>query len=202
MVISSGIWLGKYSTSPIAPGVLLVIGLFFIAKVSLFTGQAHPETVYSTEPLDPKFSLRWLLVAILGALGLQFGGSWLHQLVLPEPPVEGLIPQDISMFLKWLTIGLIFPVFEEVGFRQVLWNNIKRLTNWLGVGNPNQQELLAAIFTTSMFLLAHVPAHGWGSTIFLLPITSLFTLLRMRTGGIFTSSIAHVIFNSTAVFML
>lgn len=201
MIISSGLYLGQFSTAPVDPGVLLIIGLFFIAKVGLFAGQAHPEVVYSKEPLDPRFSWWWLLAAIVGALGIQFGSSWLHELIVPEPPVEGLLPNNLPLFLKWLTIGLIFPVFEEIGFRQVLWNNIKRAGKWLGVEDERQLTTLAAIYTVNIFLVAHIPAHGAESTMFLLPITLFFTLLRERTGGIFTSSIAHVVFNTTAVLL-
>jgi len=82
-----------------------------------------------------------------------------------------------------LTLGILFPISEEVFFRGWLWKKMP----W------------PAVTTTFLFALSHVPMWGWARASLLIIPAIAFALWRKRSGGVFAGIAAHVAFNLTGL---
>lgn len=203
--IRAAMWLAGATS-----GTLLLIALLaMIVQIALYTGK-HYTSVFSNQPIDPNTDIKTVSIAALVAAGLQLGTSFVHNLISSPADSLQLVMTLDGFILAVLTIGIMFPVFEELLFRHLLWNTTQkieslraRLEKILGLGTKPISTVtltrFAAVTTAVLFLLSHVNAWGWLGAAMLIPITCWFTYLRIKTGGFFTSSVAHIVFNTVAV---
>jgi len=164
--------------------------------ISMKVGYANPTDVYRNVPLDPNFSWKYFLIAIVGAVVLQLGGSWVHLWFAPVALGSSAL-MNMDIVVQLIVVGWVFPVMEEVGFRVVLWRTLSSILKRF-VGRK-EVPWIAMLLVSLIFCSAHIPAWGLLNAAMLLPISLFLGFLRLKTGGIFTSTIAHATFNSLAI---
>ena len=139
----------------------------------------------------------FLLLAVVIGLAAPIVGGWLTQWLAHGHPVTQDIRQlgestpldwRIALVLVVVTLG---PLVEELLFRGVLLSAL--LQRW--------GSTVAILLSSLVFALAHLPGLGW--QLFALPDLLLLALalawLRLRSGSIWPSVIAHGTNNLLAV---
>jgi membrane protease YdiL (CAAX protease family) len=145
----------------------------------------------------PPARLGFLLLAVgVGLLAPVLGG-WLTQWLAQGHPVTQNIQQlgentplgwRIPLTLMVVSLG---PLVEELLFRGVLLSALR--PRWGRVG--------AAVLSSCVFALAHLPGLGW--QVYALPALWLLAMalawLRLRSGSIWPGVVAHATNNALAV---
>ncbi|MEO6800178.1 MAG: CPBP family intramembrane glutamic endopeptidase, partial [Rhodanobacter sp.] len=140
---------------------------------------------------------RFLLLGVVIGLAAPFVGGWLTQWLAHGHPVTQNIQQlgentplgwRIPLVLMVVTLG---PLVEELLFRGVLLSAL--LQRW--------GTSAGVLLSSAAFALAHLPGLNW--QVFALPALLLLALalawLRLRSGSIWPSVIAHGTNNALAV---
>ncbi|MEZ6038595.1 MAG: CPBP family intramembrane glutamic endopeptidase [Planctomycetota bacterium] len=101
-----------------------------------------------------------------------------------------LAPVDIGhgmpLWAGWLAVMLIAPIAEELLFRGLLWVAVERLV---------RHSAGAFVFTSALFVVAHLPQDVW-RVLGLCGAALVLSLLRVFTRGIGASIVAHVTANT------
>jgi len=98
--------------------------------------------------------------------------------------------QDIWLWVRRLTVVLLVPFIEEVMYRGIAQESLRRL----GFG-----PWLAIISTSALFALMHasaVPANGQHALVALFVLSIFFGWLYERTGRLSASVTLHAVFNA------
>ncbi|HZX71966.1 MAG TPA: CPBP family intramembrane glutamic endopeptidase [Rhodanobacter sp.] len=180
--------------------VILVLALA-TATIMLLVRRRWPRLWSLAEP--PGFGFvrppqaRFLLLALVIGLATPFLGGWLTQWLAQGHPVTQNIQQlgehaplgwRIPLALMAVTLG---PLVEELLFRGVLLSAL--LQRW-GTG-------VAVLLSSLAFALAHLPGLNW--QLFALPallgLALALAWLRLRSGSIWPSVVAHGANNALAV---
>ncbi|MCA0301532.1 MAG: CPBP family intramembrane metalloprotease [Proteobacteria bacterium] len=181
-LVAAGLWLLPDRN------VLPMLGLFFtcaLVAVAVTLAPMGPRAIL------PALGFRragWKMVVFgtLGALVVSVGVSQLG--IEPEGVKEALgVARDPAMFTaSLLVMAVLAPLAEEVVFRGLLYG-------WL---DARWGATVAWAASSLLFAAAHFePAH----IILVLPLGLWFGFLRLRSGSLWPSLVAHVVNNGMAV---
>lgn len=70
-----------------------------------------------------------------------------------------MAPAPWHGWAPWLTATLVYPVLEELVFRQGVQQGAERMLRGAGLG-AGESASLAIVMASGLFALAHVPVHG------------------------------------------
>jgi membrane protease YdiL (CAAX protease family) len=158
-----------------------------LLMAAVIVGSAWPERV-QLRPLWRPPALRWLLLAVAGALALP-GLAELYLSLMPEGLQQAENPfEELSPGLKFFTVCLMPGVFEEIAFRGVV------LLTLMHMLKPRGAHLLTAVlFAGIHFNPLIFPYHV---------VVGLFLgWLRHRSGGLWAPIAAHTAHNAAVVFL-
>jgi len=150
------------------------------------------KPLIENKQVEGKFYLYALLAGILYA-GLKLSlkaAVFNHQLMQPsQETLEAFIIFGLSTFL-------IMPFVEELFFRGILFDDIKR-----------KLGLKVAIVLTSLgFIGIHLPGFDvnpvWQSILVMLPGVFIYVYFRLKTNNFLVSTVAHVTHNITIFALL
>lgn len=187
------------------PGMqaLLVILVLTLAAVTilLLVRRRSPRLWSLAQP--PGFGfvrpsrLGFLLLAVVIGLAAPVLGGWLtHWLAQGHPVTQNIQQLGENTPLGWriplvLLVVSLGPLVEELLFRGVLLSALQ--ARWGNLG--------AALLSSLAFALAHLPGLNW--QVFAVPALLLLALalawLRLRSGSIWPSVLAHAANNALAV---
>jgi membrane protease YdiL (CAAX protease family) len=179
-----------------APMTVLLMSMLLASVLGMYTGIRHPEIVYASTPIDTHFTCSSVTTVLLASLALQLLTSYVQVQVFGLPPdSESLAVKAGELAPNLFIYGILFPVAEELFFRQILWER------WSHLRIPNFLKTKTAriLGITLVFAAAHIPMWGLTTSLVLLPVSLFFTLVRAYTGGPLTSALGHCLFNSSAV---
>ena len=125
----------------------------------------------------------------VGALG---GGALVVAWLLSHAaPGVHIAPLNAGLAI-WTPVVALVAVAEEVALRGALFNTVR---SWCGDGG-------ALVATTILFAAMHVPLYGVGSLPLDLAAGRLLGGLRIVSGGVLAPSVAHVVADLAAGWLL
>lgn len=128
-----------------------------------------------------------------GIWGLVLGAGFILINILGGRIVIGIPEvQSLTNSAQLLTVGLVYPIIEEIAFKFAIFNFIKKRAPFIS----------AAIITSVLFMLFHFLAYGGSLLVntgllfgaFLFSFVSF--LVVARANSIFPAIVAHIMFNS------
>ena len=132
-----------------------------------------------------------LLAEALLATGVQLFAGFLHRTLFNTPELRYYyLYQDSAapLFFTFLSIAMFPAIFEELGFRGVLFNHLSKITSRNSV----------IIVTGACFAILHLSLI---SLIWLLPIGLAFGWLRSKYNTLWYGIIGHFAYNSFIVIL-
>lgn len=149
--------------------------------------------------IKPLFSFRNVKIGVLSllllaeallALGVHFFAAFLnHALNLPELRYYYLYQDSaFPLFFTFLSIAVFPAIFEELGFRGVLFNHLSKITTRSSV----------IIVTGALFAIMHLSTI---SLFWLLPIGIVYGWLRGKYDTLWYGIIGHFAYNSFIVIL-
>jgi membrane protease YdiL (CAAX protease family) len=148
------------------------------------------------------------ITAFLGGLTISLFPTWLVSVLVRKYPTWASEDLGIvSHFLEnsiWqlqvlfvLAIVVIMPVLEEILFRGAIWSLIEWMGKW--VVRPETAKNIAFIAVSLLFVALHGNVlHAMG----LLPLSLFVGWLRLKTGELGPSVLAHATNNAMACFLM
>lgn len=128
---------------------------------------------------------------VLGGVLINLLVSWILTHIAPAPESATELQSianfgPVSYFLVFLSIIVLAPVIEEWIFRGFLWYTLSNVFN----------EKIVLFLVSIIFAACHLDPT---LVIGLLPISFFLGWLKMTTGGVKQSIIAHIAHNATGV---
>ena len=99
---------------------------------------------------------------------------------------QGDLGHGMPLWAGWLAVMLIGPIAEELAFRGLMWVAVARLA---------RHPAGAVVFTSALFVVAHLPQDVW-RVLGLCGAALILSLLRVFTRGVGASIVAHVTANT------
>lgn len=117
--------------------------------------------------------------------------SWIQSIFIKESIGDSQINEFVSsspiwmVFILWLMISIVVPLFEELIFRGLLWRF------FLFIFSP--------LYTFAIVTLVFSFLHPMESAFFLLPFSAYLGWLRLTTGSLRSGVFAHISFNMSGI---
>lgn len=167
------------------------------------------KEVFSLQHVRLKSIFQVVIFSVIAQVILITSTFFVSQLINQE--IKGnasdLIRNGMTPLVLVLTISttVIFaPIFEEILFRGLLFDGLLNTTRKLKANNKLSISLATAI-SSIFFGLAHVSSFDINALVIFVA-TGLFGLylahLRLKTGSLTMSILAHMVFNSVTVILL
>lgn len=167
------------------------------------------KEVFSLKHVKPKNLFQVVILAVTAQVILIASTYFVSQLIGQE--IKGnaseLIQDGMTPLMLALTISItVFfaPVFEEILFRGLLFDGFLNTSRKLKANNK-LSIIIATTLSSLLFGLAHVSSFDINALVIFLA-TGLFGLylayLRLKTGSLTLSILAHMVFNSVTVILL
>lgn len=167
------------------------------------------KEVFSLQHVRLKSMFQVVIFSVIAQVILITSTFFVSQLINQE--IKGnasdLIQNGMTPLVLVLTISttVIFaPIFEEILFRGLLFDGLLNTTRKLKANNK-LSITLATVLSSIFFGLAHVSSFDINALVIFVA-TGLFGLylarLRLKTGSLTMSILAHMVFNSVTVILL
>lgn len=167
------------------------------------------KEVFSLKHVKLKNVFQVIILSVIAQVILITSTFFVSQLINQE--IKGnasdLIQNGMTPLVLVLTISttVIFaPIFEEILFRGLLFDGLLNTTRKLKANNK-LSITLATVLSSIFFGLAHVSSFDINALVIFVA-TGLFGLylarLRLKTGSLTMSILAHMVFNLVTVILL